>query len=90
MDLTALSTVRLTACDLNGCARGKRMVASAAEKLASGAARLPLSASNVDIWGLDIDDSPLVFETGDADGMLKPARAIAPPFPCPGWPPPAR
>lgn len=81
MDLTALSTVRLSACDLNGCARGKRMVASAIKKLASGAARMPLSASNVDIWGLDIEDSPLVFETGDADGMLLPTNRGPVPMP---------
>ena len=29
---------------------------------------MPLSAANVDIWGKDIDDSPLVFQSGDVDG----------------------
>ena len=32
---------------------------------------MPLSALNVDIFGADIENSPLVFETGDQDGLLK-------------------
>jgi glutamine synthetase len=36
--------------------------------------RFPLSVLNLDIWGEDIDDSPLVFETGDADGVLRPTE----------------
>lgn len=31
--------------------------------------RLPLSTCNVDIWGADIEGSPLVFDSGDADGQ---------------------
>ena len=31
---------------------------------------MPLSALN-DIFGADIENSPLVFETGDQDGLLK-------------------
>lgn len=72
MDLSQLKTIRIAACDVNGQMRGKRMPSSQVAKLADGAARLPLSALNVDIWGRDIDNSPLVFETGDADGILKP------------------
>jgi len=71
-DSSDLSTIRLAACDLNGQMRGKRVPASYAEKLDKGAVRLPLSALNVDIRGEDIADSPLVFETGDADGVLRP------------------
>ena len=34
---------------------------------------------NLDIWGDDIAGSPLVFETGDADGVLRPTeRGFAP------------
>ena len=58
--------------DLHGQARGKRMPSGFADKILSGATRLPLSALNVDILGDDIEDSPLVFETGDQDGVLRP------------------
>ena len=36
---------------------------------------------NLDIWGEDIDDSPLVFEQGDADGLLKPTERGFMPMP---------
>ncbi|MFK7939431.1 MAG: glutamine synthetase family protein [Roseovarius sp.] len=72
MDLSSYDTLRVAACDLNGQMRGKRVPASYAAKLEQGAVRMPLSALNVDVFGLDIEDSPLVFETGDADGILMP------------------
>lgn len=72
MDTPSFDTMRVAACDLNGQMRGKRVPASYAAKLDKGAVRMPLSALNVDVFGLDIDDSPLVFETGDADGILMP------------------
>ena len=31
-----------------------------------------MSVLNVDIWGDDIENSPLVFDTGDRDGILYP------------------
>ena len=31
---------------------------------------MPLSIIQTDIWGRDIDDSPLLFETGDGDGRV--------------------
>ncbi len=71
MDQTSFDTMRVAACDLNGQMRGKRVPASYAPKLDKGAVRMPLSALNVDVFGLDIDDSPLVFETGDADGIMR-------------------
>lgn len=82
MDLSDLATVRIAACDLNGQMRGKRMPADMAAKLDSGAARMPLSTLNVDLFGCDIEDSPLVFETGDADGILLPTDrgAVAMPW----------
>ncbi|MBE1283168.1 MAG: glutamine synthetase [Rhodobacteraceae bacterium] len=81
-DLTGLPTVRIAACDVNGQMRGKRMPAELADKLAEGAARMPLSALNVDVFGCDIENSPLVFETGDADGVLFPTErgAVAMPW----------
>ncbi len=74
-------TIRVAACDLNGQMRGKRLPAEYAEKLGTGAVRLPLSALNVDIRGLDIEASPLVFESGDADGVLLPTGRGPVPMP---------
>lgn len=81
MDLSQLKTIRIAACDVNGQMRGKRMPTSLADKLQDGAARMPISTLNVDIWGRDIEDSPLVFETGDADGVMKPSGRGAVPMP---------
>ena len=72
MDLKDYQTFRVAACDLNGRMRGKRVPGSFAGKLAGDAVRMPLSALNLDIFGADIEGSPLVFETGDADGILRP------------------
>lgn len=63
-------TIRVAASDLNGQARGKRVPARFADKTIQGGTRFPLSVLNLDIWGEDIDNSPLVFEAGDADGVL--------------------
>ena len=65
-------TIRVAASDLNGQPRGKRVPARFAHKAIEGGTRFPLSVLNLDIWGEDIDDSPLVFEAGDADGVLWP------------------
>jgi glutamine synthetase len=65
-------TIRAAACDLNGVARGKRMPIPSARKLLTDGTRFPLSALCLDIWGEDVEDSPLVFETGDRDGILMP------------------
>lgn len=66
------TALRIAVADLNGQARGKRLPAGSAEKLLEAGARMPLSVLNVDIWGDDIENSPLVFQTGDRDGLLKP------------------
>jgi glutamine synthetase len=81
MDLSSLKTIRIAACDVNGQMRGKRMPATLAAKLSDGSARMPLSTLNVDIWGRDVEDSPLVFETGDVDGILKPSDRGPVPMP---------
>lgn len=81
MDLSQFPTFRVAACDLNGQMRGKRVPSSYAAKLGKGAVRMPLSALNVDIFGADIDNSPLVFETGDADGILRPTDRGPMPLP---------
>ncbi|MEO3416449.1 glutamine synthetase family protein [Roseovarius sp. CAU 1744] len=81
MDLSTYQTFRVAACDLNGRMRGKRVPGDYADKLAKGAIRMPLSALNVDIFGADIENSPLVFETGDADGILMPTERGPMPVP---------
>ncbi|AXT25639.1 glutamine synthetase [Ruegeria sp. AD91A] len=81
MDLSALHNFRVAACDLNGQMRGKRVPPVYADKLEKGAVRMPFSALNVDLWGADIDGSPLVFETGDADGVLRPTERGPVPVP---------
>jgi glutamine synthetase len=74
-------TIRIAVADLNGQARGKRLPGDYAESLRDGAARMPLSVLNVDVSGADIEDSPLVFETGDADGTLLPTGRGPVPMP---------
>ena len=79
MDTDTLRQIRVVIPDLNGVARAKRMPASALPKLMAGQAKMPLSALNLDILGNDIADSPLLFDTGDADGFLHPtARGLLP------------
>lgn len=67
-----IQSLRVGFADLNGQVRGKRLPAEDAIKVEEGSTRAPLSAANLDIWGADIDASPMVFATGDADGTLHP------------------
>ncbi|MEM9437501.1 MAG: glutamine synthetase family protein [Pseudomonadota bacterium] len=71
------ASARIAAVDLNGQLRGKRIPV---EKLGQPV-RMPFSALNVDIFGHDIEDSPLVFATGDADGTLLPSERDPVPLP---------
>ncbi|WP_417588547.1 glutamine synthetase family protein [Pararhodobacter oceanensis] len=68
----SVRTIRVAASDLNGQARGKRVPVRFADKVLKEGTRFPYSVMNLDIWGEDIEDSPLVFASGDADGVLKP------------------
>lgn len=63
-----VESLRAVTFDINGVMRGKRLPADQLEKICNGGLRMPLSTANVDIWGRDIENSPWVFETGDADG----------------------
>lgn len=74
-------TIRVAAADLNGQARGKRIPARFAAKVETEGTRFPFSVLNLDIWGEDIVDSPLVFEAGDPDGVLKPTERGFVPMP---------
>ncbi|WP_299846605.1 glutamine synthetase family protein [uncultured Paracoccus sp.] len=69
-----VKTIRIAAADLNGVARGKRVPARFAEKVLTEGTKFPYSVLNLDIWGEDIEDSPLVFESGDPDGVLLPTE----------------
>ena len=57
--------------DYNGVLRGKRMPISKLDQLIDQGFKMPLSILQTDIWGRDIDGSPLVFETGDSDGEVR-------------------
>ncbi len=81
MELANHPTIRVAACDLNGQMRGKRVPGDYAVKLDQGTIRMPLSVLNVDIFGADIDGSPLVFASGDADGVLHPTGRGPVPLP---------
>ena len=74
-------TIRVAAADLNGQARGKRIPSRFAEGVLRSGTRFPFSVLNLDIWGEDVDDSPLVFEMGDADGVLFPTERGFMPMP---------
>lgn len=76
-----IRNIRVATPDLNGQARGKRIPARFAGKVDQGGLRFPLSALNLDIWGEDIENSPLVFESGDPDGVLKPTERGFVPMP---------
>jgi len=71
-NLAKPTSLRILISDLNGIPRGKRLPISHLEKVLNSSSRMPLSVLNLDILGNDIADSPLVFETGDADGNLFP------------------
>ncbi|WP_233133066.1 glutamine synthetase family protein [Actibacterium pelagium] len=66
--------VIVAVCDLNGVLRGKRVPRNQVRKALKGGVRMPLSACAVDIWGRDIAESELVFESGDADGICAPTE----------------
>ena len=76
-----LNNIRIAIPDLNGQARAKRVPAVQYDKMMRGEAKMPLSALNLDIWGNDIDGSPLLFATGDADGFLRPTERGLVPMP---------
>lgn len=78
---TQVRTIRVAAADLNGQPRGKRVPSRFADNVVENGTRFPLSSLNLDIWGEDIDDSPLVYDGGDADGVLKPTERGFMPMP---------
>ena len=81
-----IRTIRVAASDLNGVARGKRIPSRFAQEIEETGTRFPLSVLNLDIWGEDIDNSPLVFEAGDPDGVCLPTERGFMPMPWLGSP----
>lgn len=77
--MTASQSTRFAAVDLNGQFRGKRAVGLFDPD--RDVVKMPLSIMNLDVFGTDIDDSPLVFETGDRDGLLRPTSRGPVPMP---------
>jgi glutamine synthetase len=73
-DHPEIASIRTVAADLNGQPRGKRIARRYADKALTEGTRFPFSVLNLDIWGEDIDDSPLVFRAGDPDGVLLPTE----------------
>ncbi|MFW5654624.1 MAG: glutamine synthetase family protein [Roseicyclus sp.] len=69
-----ITSIRTVAADLNGQPRGKRIARRFAAKALEDGTRFPYSVLNLDIWGEDIEDSPLVFRAGDPDGILWPTE----------------
>ncbi len=69
-----IRTIRVAASDLNGQARGKRMPTRLVDKVFEEGTRFPYSVMFLDIWGEDIDNSPLVHQSGDPDGVLFPTE----------------
>jgi glutamine synthetase len=67
-----VKTIQAGAYDLNGQLRGKRMPVANLEKVMAGKLRMPVSLAVVDVWGNDVEDNALVFETGDGDGICLP------------------
>lgn len=76
-----VKTIRVAAADLNGVARGKRIPARFADKVLTDGTKFPFSVLNMDIWGEDVENSPLVFEAGDPDGVLLPTERGFMPMP---------
>lgn len=76
-----VKTFRVAAADLNGQPRGKRIPARFADKIMTEGTKFPFSVLNMDIWGEDVEDSPLVFQSGDPDGVLLPTERGFMPMP---------
>ncbi|MCO4823277.1 glutamine synthetase family protein [Amylibacter sp.] len=70
----SVKTVQAGAYDISGQLRGKRMPIKNLEKVLAGQVRMPVSLAVTDVWGNDVEDNALVFETGDGDGICVPTQ----------------
>ena len=57
--------------DYNGILRGKIMPASKLNSLLTSGLKMPLSIQILDVFGHDIEESPLVFASGDKDSTAR-------------------
>lgn len=64
-----ITSIFACVCDLNGIMCGKRIPVEQAGKMVNSELRMPLSVTNLDVWGEDIEVGQLVFETADTDGI---------------------
>jgi len=79
IDFTDIPSFRAAVVDLNGVWRGKRVPSNQLQNLVMDGARMPVSTSCGDIWGTDVQDNPLVFQSGDGDGFARPTgRGVLP------------
>lgn len=67
--------------DLNGIPRGKRLPVRVLDNLYGDGLCLPASTVALDVWGLEVLDSGLVFETGDRDWRFRPVPGSLRPLP---------
>jgi glutamine synthetase len=80
-DYPALEYVEAFITDANGIARGKRVPASALTRLYKSGLCLPASTLVLDVWGGEVEETGLIFETGDADQHCHPVPASLRPLP---------
>lgn len=76
-----IEEIDLLACDLNGVLRGKRIPATAIDKVFSDGMKFPRSVLCLDVWGEDVFDNGLVWESGDGDGICLPCGPGLMPIP---------
>ena len=73
--------IELNLCDLNAVLRAKWVPGGEADKIASGAVRLPLSTYAPSIMGTEVSGTGLGIEAGDPDGILVPIEGTLRPVP---------
>lgn len=71
-DQPMIEAVDLLIADLNGLLRGKRVPVASIDKVFSDGMRFPVSTLGMDVFGEDVLDNGLVWETGDGDGVCLP------------------
>lgn len=77
----ALEYVEAFVTDANGIARGKRVPASALPRLFRSGLCLPASTLVLDVWGQEVEETGLIFDTGDADHHCYPVPDSLRPLP---------
>lgn len=77
----SLEYVEAFVTDVNGIARGKRIPASALTRLYESGLCLPASTLVLDVWGNEVEETGLVFATGDADHHCHPVADSLRPLP---------